>query len=128
MQERHLDQYQYFKEQAYTTEKYVIPYLSDFGEIDSESRILEIGCGVGRNLKPFVEMGCEVVSVDISERKIDLAESYLGEDGNYRLFLEDIYQTNSSELGVFDVIMMRDVRSEERRVGKECRSRGRMCD
>src|SRR5690625_2338506 len=86
MQKRHLDRYQYFKEQAYTTEKYVIPYLSDFGEIDSESRILEIGCGEGGNLKPFVEMGCEVVGVDISERKIDLAESYLGEDGNYTLF------------------------------------------
>lgn len=109
MQERHTNRQQYFNEQAYTTEKYVIPYLSSFGRIDQQARILEIGCGEGGNLKPFVEMGCDVTGVDISSGKIDLANSFLEGSGEYTLILKDIYETDPAELGVFDVVMMRDV-------------------
>jgi hypothetical protein len=42
MQERHLDKEKYFDEQAYTTLKYVIPYVSPHIKPGLGKRVLEI--------------------------------------------------------------------------------------
>ena len=39
MQARHSDRKRYFKEQALTTSKYVIPYLKDLIEIDENTSV-----------------------------------------------------------------------------------------
>ncbi len=112
MQERHKDRKRYFEEQALTTDKFVIPYLEEFTTIDASSRILEIGCGEGGNLMPFVERGCEVVGVDINTGQIEKAIEYTQQEypgANARYVADDIYNMSPEELGIFDVIMMRDV-------------------
>lgn len=111
MQERHKDRGRYFKEQSYTTEKHVIPYLQTQGRIDANTSILEIGCGEGGNLEPFVEMGCTVTGIDINCRQIENAKKYLGAADNPKLQLicKDIYLIDPAVLGSFDVIIMRDV-------------------
>ena len=76
MQERHKNRKLYFDEQSYTTAKYVIPYISKFKKIDSNTKVLEIGCGEGGNLKPFVDMGCQCVGIDLNEQQIRNAEMY----------------------------------------------------
>jgi len=110
MQERHLNRKKYFDEQIYTTENYVIPFISDFVKVDGNLRVLEIGCGEGGNLKPFLDKGANCVGVDLSEKKIENGKHFFAGhrfEKNLTLLAEDIYKVNS--LGEpFDLIIMRD--------------------
>lgn len=111
MQDRHLDTSQYFREQAATTEKYVIPYISEILPIKKGMSILEIGCGEGGNLVPFLEIGCEVTGVDIVQSRIDKAKDYLKDIQNnehLHLICDDIYNRSEKD-GIFDIVIMRDV-------------------
>ncbi len=110
MQERHKNRKQYFDEQAYTTEKYVIPYIQKQYEITNASRILEIGCGEGGNLKPFLDRACSCVGIDLNEKQIENAKEFFKDHINVsklELIFEDIY--NVKRDFKFDVIMLRDV-------------------
>ena len=112
MQQRHSDRKQYFLEQVRTTEKYVIPYSQEFLPDTGDIRILEIGCGEGGNLLPFIKKGHRTVGIDLNVNKINNARIFLSEEANphqFDLRLEDIYETDTSALGRFDLIMMRDV-------------------
>jgi len=111
MQKRHKNRKQYFQEQAYTTEKYVIPFINDHFKVEKGTDILEIGCGEGGNLLPFLEIGCNVVGVDLSKPQLDNAAVYFEDhsnNSNLKLICKDIYDIKD-EIGKFDVIIMRDV-------------------
>ncbi|OYT10650.1 MAG: SAM-dependent methyltransferase [Bacteroidetes bacterium 4572_112] len=111
MQERHTNRKLYFDEQDYTTKKYVIPFIEDTMKIDTNTSILEIGCGEGGNLKPFVDMGFKrVVGIDLSELKIENAKNFYEEHeykDNIEFIAQDIYDITDFEK--FDIIIMRDV-------------------
>lgn len=112
MQERHTDRDRYFREQAKTTKEYVIPYISEVLSITADSHVLEVGCGEGGNLLPFVEMGCTCRGVDISSKKIEIGNAKYAEvapEGNIHLLAEDIYSVSPDTLGTFDLIFLRDV-------------------
>ena len=112
MQERHKDRKQYFNEQGITTSKYVIPYISEFKSITDKIRILEIGCGEGGNLIPFVEIGCEVVGVDLNSGQIGNAREFISEhyqDSKVDLLNQNIYDIGTEDIGSFDIVMLRDV-------------------
>ena len=110
MQKRHSNRKKYFDEQVYTTQTYVIPYISKHKNIDGNTRVLEIGCGEGGNLKPFLELGCTCVGVDLSPNKIELGKEIFEKTDNIQLICEDIYESSPEKLGgVFDIIIMRDV-------------------
>ena len=111
MQERHSNREQYFREQVYTTEKHVIPFVREIRPIDKSISVLEIGCGEGGNLGPFLDMGCDrVVGVDLSTSKIENGKKYFENHprkAHLELIAEDIYKTNT--IGKFDFIITRDV-------------------
>lgn len=110
MQKRHKDRYSYFNEQSITTKDYVIPFVEEFIQFDKDTRVLEIGCGEGGNLKPFVDLGCKTIGVDMSKGKIDNAKAFFKTHpnvANTQFILENIY--DSKDLGQFDFIFMRDV-------------------
>ena len=112
MQDRHSNRERYFNEQIITTNKYVIPFIKNHHKLNSDSRILEIGCGEGGNLKPFLDLGCQTVGVDLSPNKIDLGKDIFSKDENAKnlsLLCEDIYNLTTKDIGDFDVIFMRDV-------------------
>lgn len=110
MQKRHKNKSQYFDEQALTTQKFVVPFIADFANVNSETTILEIGCGEAGNLKPFLDLGCKCTGIDISCARIELAgkfyENHLNRQ-NLTLICEDIYNVNPDKK--YDVIIMRDV-------------------
>lgn len=111
MQKRHSDRRLYFNEQTYTTQKYVIPFIEKHHPVTKEMSVLEIGCGEGGNLKPFVDMGCKVTGIDICEPQIKLAkETYADHpnQGNLTLICEDIYKVTELD-ETFDIIIIRDV-------------------
>lgn len=114
MQKRHQDRALYFKEQGFTTEKYVIPYLEEAGiVIDENTNVLEVGCGEGGNLVPFVQRNCKrVVGIDLSSSKIAKGLEFFKEipDGTRVDLIDDnIYNIDVEKLGKFDLIVARDV-------------------
>jgi len=111
MQDRHLSRENYFQEQSYTTEKYVIPFINKSFQITSNLTIAEIGCGEGGNLKPFLDIGCKVVGIDLAENKISNAKKFFcnhPKKSNLTLIAENIYKVNSDRLLPIDLIIMRD--------------------
>jgi SAM-dependent methyltransferase len=111
MHERHTDRELYFREQSLTTSKYVIPFISGVRPVTPSLSVLEIGCGEGGNLLPFLETGCSrVTGIDISEHKIENARKfYASIPGGDRVefIAADIY--DCADAGAFDLIIMRDV-------------------
>jgi len=110
MKERHTNREKYFEEQSYTTRKYVIPFIEEVMPLDTNTRILEIGCGEGGNLAPFLDLGFRIVGVDMAQNKIDNANVFFKDHqhkDNIEFIAADIY--DRSDLGSFDLIMMRDV-------------------
>lgn len=111
MQERHKNRQLYFEEQAQTTQKYVIPYINDILEISPSTKVLEIGCGEGGNLKPFLDLGCQVVGIDLNKQQIENAKKFFANHPNFsnlQLIDQDIYQVQPSDELKFDLIIMRD--------------------
>jgi SAM-dependent methyltransferase len=111
MQKRHTDYKLYFQEQSITTRDFVLPYLASFMPLTSQTSVLEIGCGEGGNLVPFLELGCKVTGVDISSGRIDKAIEYLSlfSGDRLRLIKRDIYDCAELLDPSYDIIIMRDV-------------------
>lgn len=110
MQPRHKDRQAYFQEQAYTTQQYVIPFIEDVRPLSDHAQVLEIGCGEGGNMLPFLERGYPVTGIDLSPRKIENARKFYADHpnaANLKLIHEDIY--NIKDDLRYDLIMMRDV-------------------
>ena len=111
MHDRHTNKQRYFNEQVYTTDKYVLPFVEKKMAFSEDTHVLEIGCGEGGNLVPFLKRGCQCVGVDLSEPKLTLGKEWLAavKNGkNVKLICQDIYDVD--DFGVkFDLIIMRDV-------------------
>ena len=111
MQARQFNREQYFNEQSYTTLKYVIPYITELMPINVETKVAEIGCGEGGNLKPFLDLGCKVVGIDLSAWKISEGEKLFENHPlkqNITLIAKNIYDITESPELKFDLIVMRD--------------------
>jgi len=112
MQERHKNRRQYFDEQGLTTRAHVLPYIRQTMKVTAATRVLEIGCGEGGNLIPFLELGCACIGVDLSQAKVDLGKEYMAntlKQANVELIVQDIYDSSADRLGTFDLIILRDV-------------------
>ena len=136
MQKRHTDRLQYFNEQSESTRKYVLPYIfsrhcrslsgveacpqsPNSQEIlkqvqnDEKCRVLEVGCGEGGNLLPFLELGCECYGVELTDWSYENAVNFYAENPlkeNLYLLHKNIYDVEPAELnGTFDVVVLRDV-------------------
>jgi 2-polyprenyl-3-methyl-5-hydroxy-6-metoxy-1,4-benzoquinol methylase len=113
MQDRHTDKEVYFKEQERTSEKYVIPFIREKKAINEKTSVLEIGCGEGGNLVPFLNAGCHrIVGIDMSKGKIENANKYFNRmkyAQNVEFINDDIYNINAEDVGQFDIIITRDV-------------------
>ena len=70
-------------------------YLAWF--VNPEASVVELGCGMGRILKPLAASCGEVIGVDISERMLELAVVYTAGIDNLRL-----EQTDGASLGMID--------------------------
>ena len=112
MQERHLKRKTYFEEQACTTKKYVIPFIEQAIPIKEGLKVLEIGCGEGGNLLPFLDRGCVVTGIDILESKIGNANEFYSshpDRENIQFFCRDIYLSGKELNHDYQLILIRDV-------------------
>ena len=56
-------------------------YLNNKINITTESRILDVGCGFGNNLIPFLDMGCECYGTEVTQTMAEQTEKILEERG-----------------------------------------------
>lgn len=72
-------------------------------------KILEIGCGDGGNLVPFVRKGCYVTGIDLDETRIQQATAFMKEyNCPAELFVADILTDNRFD-NDYDLILIHDV-------------------
>ena len=76
--------------------------------------VLELGCGEGGNLLPFVEAGCKGTGIDLNQKKIEFGRQRMAEhiaSGRMDLRGEDIYNPaiEAEFTGRFDLIVLKDV-------------------
>ncbi len=112
MFEFHEDRKRYFDIQIINTENHVIPFIEECFAITPGMRVLEIGCGEAGVLKAFVNKGCTGVGVEFDYTRIDNANIWLHDDiagGNIQLITKDIYKTTPDEIGLFHIIILKDV-------------------
>lgn len=121
MQTRHIDRERYFNELASTSREFYIDYLKRFKNIDSNTRILEIGCGEGGNLLPFAESGCTVAGLDLASGKIENAGKFFASRNVKGKFACANFLTDNpfAEDGGFDIILIHDVIEHIEPDGKE---------
>lgn len=65
-----------FDQQVDNALNYVLPFIEKTANIQTGTRVLEIGCGEGGVLKPFVDKGCICLGVDLDQLRIDLAQDF----------------------------------------------------
>jgi len=112
MQKRHSDNNMYFEEQAVSTRKHVLPYIQQVRQITENRSVLEIGCGQGGNLLPFLEIGCTCMGIDINQDKLVMGRRYFdNHPAGHRIELAyaSIYDFVPPNGRRFDVILLRDV-------------------
>ena len=83
MQKRHVDRNAYFfragvhnRKICDTIYRAINQSIND-DTLNSNFKIFEIGCGEAGNLKPFLDLGCECLGVDLAEGKINLGKEFL---------------------------------------------------
>lgn len=72
--EHHLDATLRHKQQVDNSRDYVLPFIQqEFPQLEG-LRVMEVGCGEGGVLTPFLEKGCNCVGVDLAPDRIELAK------------------------------------------------------
>ncbi len=111
--EFHSDWNTYFNQQYENSKNYVLPFITAHKKVDSQSMILEIGCGEGGVLKAFTDLGCKVVGVDLSPDRVKMAEGFMQPEidkGLARFIAKNIYDVDFEHdfARQFDVIILKD--------------------
>lgn len=113
MFEFHADRKRYFDIQVLNSEKYIVPFIKASFSLFKGMRILEIGCGEGGVLKPFLDRGAICTGVEFDKTRTENGSKWLAEEieeGSLFFVEKDIYDTDVESLGgKFDIIILKDV-------------------
>ena len=74
--------------------------------LDSDKKLLELGCGNGRDSFFFAKNGIHVIALDLSNQVIDI-DRESSEDSNIQFLIKDFTRLNNNEFGSLDYIYSR---------------------
>ena len=100
----------YFNLQKDNTKKYILSFIEKLKKIEPSHNVLEVGCRDGGVLYPFMEIGCHITGVEISEMMLQQAkERYSQEVKNGRAYFiaSDIHDFEPDKK--YDIIILKDV-------------------
>lgn len=112
-QPQHKDATLRYQQQVDNARTYVLPFIEQAIPVTEDLHVMEIGCGDGGVLVPFLQKGCRCVGVDVAPEKIALAQgflnSYIG-SGRLHLINKDIHDIDfRGELrNAFDLVILKD--------------------
>lgn len=110
---QHTDATLRFQQQVDNSAAYVIPFIEETTPVKPGMEVMEIGCGEGGVLQPFLTKGCRCTGVELVAFRIKLAEEFLKayvEDGRLRLINKNIYDLDflGEFKNSFDLIILKD--------------------
>lgn len=111
---QHKDEKIRYQQQVVNTTEYVIPFIEQSIKIEKDFKILDIGCGDGGVMKPFLERGCRVTGIELDEKKARYASEFLStfvETGQAEIINLNIYDEEALKVyrDQFDLIILKDV-------------------
>ena len=110
---QHTDKELQLNQQIHNSRDYVLPFIEKTKKIVPGLRVLEIGCGEGGVLIPFIERGCYCVGVDLNQSRIDSANKFSLQavaDGKAAFYYWNVYDDSFLQKykGYFDLIILKD--------------------
>lgn len=110
---QHSDDKLRYQQQVDNSAAYVMPFIEGTKPLQKGMNVLEIGCGEGGVLEPFMEKGCFCVGVDLDQYRIDIANDYFSEqisETKAEFLCQNIYDEDflNRFKGFFDVIILKD--------------------
>ena len=111
---QHKDEKVRFQQQVENAVEYVIPFIEQAVQVNPGMRILDIGCGDGGVMLPFLERGCRVTGIELDEQKAMFAKDFLAQyvaSAQAEIINLNIYEEAalSSYRNQFDLIILKDV-------------------
>jgi 2-polyprenyl-3-methyl-5-hydroxy-6-metoxy-1,4-benzoquinol methylase len=111
---QHKDEQIRFQQQVDNAREYVLPFIEKELKITADTAVLDIGCGDGGVLLPFLQRGCSCTGIELDRQKAEFAEQFLAEfigKGNVEIVNQNIYEEKALErfAGKFDLIILKDV-------------------
>lgn len=111
---QHKDDRVRFDQQVENSREYVLPFIATSKPITPGTRVMEVGCGEGGVLLPFIEKGCTCLGVDLSDIRIELAKDFLAKEvteGKVEFLSQNIYDADflAKYEASFDIIILKDV-------------------
>jgi SAM-dependent methyltransferase len=91
------------RDTPYTAQQ--VDQLIDFAGLSPESRILEVGCGMGRYTLPLVRRGFQVEGLDLSPKLLDRLRGYAPDRLDIPLHCADILDPPEDLMGRFDAVI-----------------------
>jgi SAM-dependent methyltransferase len=103
-----------YQQQVDNARQYVLRFISQSLPLSPDLQVMDIGCGEGGVLIPFLELGCKTVGVELDELKSGYARELLSEfiqKGQAEIINQNIYEEAALERfsGQFDLIILKDV-------------------
>jgi len=102
-----------FDQQVDNSQEFLLPFIEESIKIQPGIKVLEIGCGEGGVLKPFIKKGAWCLGVDLSESRIRRAQQFLEPEvlsGHVEFIAQNVYEEDfrSKYEGKFDLILLKD--------------------
>ncbi len=103
-----------YQQQVDNARGYVIPFIEEKMPLTAATKVLDIGCGEGGVLIPFLERGCPAVGIELDELKAGYARQLLADSiasGQVEIVNQNIYEEEALTRfrGQFDLIILKDV-------------------
>lgn len=110
---QHKDNQVKYDQQVDNSRSYVLPFIEETKQVGKGVNVMEIGCGEGGVLVPFMEKGAYCVGVDLNPLRIDLANKFFAADvaaGKIEFLYKNVYDDDFLQRfkGFFDVIILKD--------------------
>lgn len=110
---QHKDEKVRYEQQVDNSRSYVLPFIEQTKTIGKGVNVLEIGCGEGGVLVPFMDKGAFCVGVDLNPIRIDLANGFYAKEvaaGKIEFLYKNVYDDDFllRFKGFFDVIILKD--------------------
>jgi len=111
---QHKDDGVRYQQQVDNAREFLIPFIQQYFPLSPSTRVLDIGCGEGGVLIPFLEMGCPCTGIELYEPRAILARQFLAnyvQSGQAEIINQNIYEEAALEKykDQFDLILLKDV-------------------